>query len=95
MSTVDVSDLDLYTLILALWKNMKPAQFFTMTGMTPPSEPSSEEIIQSLKWNNRIDYLNGRAIKTNLSDPTKVSTQLYNRDAGEGAFERIVAQLRS
>jgi hypothetical protein len=41
-----------------------------------------------------IDYLNGRCIKTNFSDLTKVGSRLYNRDAGENAFEKIVQQIR-
>ena len=96
MSTIDVSDLNLHGLILALWKNMKPAAFFRFApSALIPSEPSREEIDQALKSKYGIDYLGGRCIKTNFSDLTKVDTRLYNRDAGEGAFERIVAQLRS
>ncbi len=100
MTTIDVSDLDQYRLIKALWSNMKPASFFNsftaMTaGLTPPNEPSNEEIDRTFQSGKYIDYLAGRCIKTDFNDLTSVNTRLYNRDAGEGAFERIVESLRN
>jgi hypothetical protein len=41
-----------------------------------------------------IDYYEGVAIKTDLSKDT-VNTYLYNRDAGVGKFERVVAAMRN
>ena len=95
MSVVDISNVDLVVLIKALWNNMKPAAFFTMSGIPSPSGPSEQEVLDHLKRDKYIDYLNGRCIKTDFSDLTKVSTRMYNRDAGEGAFEKIVNQLRN
>ena len=40
-----------------------------------------------------IDYFAGRAIKCDLTQD-KVDPALYNRDAGEGVFEKIVQQMR-
>lgn len=96
MSTVDISDLDLVVLIKALWNNMQPAAFFRFAPISPPPKPSSEEIMETLKSTRYyLDYLNGRCIKTDFSDLTKVNTRLYNRDAGDGAFERIISELRN
>lgn len=100
MTTIDVSDLDQYSLIKALWRNMKPASFFNSftamaAGLTPPSEPSNDEIDRTFHSGKYIDYLAGRCIKTDFGDTTQVNTRLYNRDAGEGAFEKIVASLRA
>jgi len=40
-----------------------------------------------------IDYLGGRAIKCDLTKD-KIDPYLYNRDAGKGAFEKIVQEMR-
>lgn len=97
MTTIDVSDLDLYQLILELWDNMKPASFFNdaffNAGFSLPSKPTRKQIDQTMD-DGYIDYLAGRCIKTDFSDLTRVSTRLYNRDAGDGKFESIVAKLR-
>lgn len=95
MTTIDVSHLDLNTLIKALWKNMFSARYFSMSDIAPPPEPSNDEINRTLGSRKYIDYLAGRCIKTDFSDLSKVNTRLYNRNAGDGAFERIVAELSS
>ncbi|CAH6419886.1 Hypothetical protein HVR_LOCUS962 [uncultured virus] len=99
MLTLDVSDIDIYTLLRALWKNSKPACFFAMIQVAAPEEPSNEEIdnifAESLRFMKEgcIDYLAGRCIKTNFKDLTKVNPEQYNRCNGNGAFERIVHEL--
>jgi hypothetical protein len=40
-----------------------------------------------------IDYFGGKAIKMDLSGD-EVDPRIYDRDAGEGAFARVVATLR-
>lgn len=94
MSSVNISDLNLHTVILALWRNMEPASFFTLSGLTPPGKPSHDEIDAQLGKYKSLDYLAGRCIKTNFSNLEKVNTYGYNRDAGDGAFERIVDEIR-
>ena len=74
---------------------MKPASFFTMSGLKPPGPPSRDEIKAALRRDKSLDYLAGRAIKTVFRDLTKVETRSYDRDAGTGTFERIVADLRN
>ena len=82
MSTVDISDLHLPSLIQALWCNMKPATFFSASGVTFPSSPSMDDISSALSRSKYIDYLAGRCIKSDFSDLTTVNTALYNRNAG-------------
>ena len=96
MSVIDVSDLNLHSLITALWTNMKPACFFKNAGLQAPISVTPEQIDKELKsQRGNLDYLEGRAIKTNFNDLTKVETKWYNRDAEENAFEKIVASLRA
>ncbi len=92
MGCVDISNLDIYTVILALWNNMAPAAFFKNVPWLAPSEPTRGEIDNALTY-GYIDYLNGRCIKTDFSDLKKVSTDMYNRDAGANCFENIVMKL--
>lgn len=93
MGKIDISDVDVCSLVRELWKNMTPASFFLYSGMTPPSAPSDNQIMEAVS-HGYIDYLAGRCIKTDFSTKT-VNTDLYNRDAGAGAFEKIVQKLRT
>lgn len=92
MGYVDISHLNIYDVILALWHNMKPAAFFTNIPWLAPGEPTHEEIDKALE-HGHIDYLNGRCIKTYFRDLKKVDTTMYNRDAGPDAFENIITKL--
>ena len=100
MSIIDVSDLNLHLLILALWNGSKPAAFFQSSdaknnGVQAPCRITSQEIDDLIKTNDgTIEYIGGRAIKTNFSDMTQVDTFCYDSQAGKGAFEKVVASLR-
>lgn len=93
--SIDISDLDLPSLIQELWLNMTPAAFFETHSISPPSQPSLYDISLALSKSKYIDYLAGRCIKTDFSDLTNVYTFMYNRGSGPNAFENIVAKLRS
>ena len=89
--SVNCSAVDLNELVLKLWRGAPCAPFYGMSGDVPPSEPTLEEVEQALAA-GYIDYCNGRPIKTDFSNPDAVSSN-YNRDAGDGAFERILASM--
>lgn len=95
MSVVDVSDLDLAQLLIALWENSSPASFFRYSTLPSPYKPSRENTLEFLEKTKYIDYFEGRCIKIDFSDPTQVNPWLYNRDMGAGAFERIANKLRA
>ncbi len=57
-------------------------------GMTV--EQASEEIANNKSM--YFDYLHGRVMKIDLSGD-ELDTELYNRDNGRGAAERIIAGL--
>ena len=65
------------------------SRIFKVNRVDPPpyKEPSN--------YNQCFDYYCGRPIKTDLTDLTRINTELYNRDAGDNKFEDIVAKLRS
>ena len=87
--SVSIMKLDKVKLLKALWDHAKPAAFFAMYGQ--PSVDwdalAAKEAVRS-----SIDYFCGRCIKTDLSgiiaDPS-----LYDRDWGEGSFQKIVTSL--
>lgn len=91
MTTVNIQGLDKVELLHALWSNQKSASFFTMSGIPSPQFDHQEANTAVLE---RIDYFCGRAIKCDLSK-NEVDPGLYDRDAGQGTFEKIVNQLRS
>jgi hypothetical protein len=43
----------------------------------------------------RVDYVKGRPIKVSVKDNTLRKAWLYDRDHGEGACARVVAELRA
>jgi len=94
MSYINISNLRIHLVIKALWNNMKPASFYQFSGMPSPQEPSDDEIDRELSSRRGyIDYIAGRCIKIDFSDLTKIDPRLYDRDAGEGAFKRIISEL--
>ena len=87
----DCSAVSLPDLVLKLWSGAPRASFYGMSGDVPSSEPTIAEVEQALAA-GYIDYFNGRPFKTDFSKPAAVNTN-YNRDAGAGAFERILASM--
>ena len=82
----DITGLDKVELLHALWVNTKP-----MCGKT--WMPWDREMAILTVDRTPIGYFYGRYIKSDLMNDT-VDTSAYNREHGEGAFERIVQQFR-
>lgn len=90
MQQVDIRGLDKVVLLRKLWENMKVAAFFEQL---PWLAPPFVEGLASDAVGKYIDYFCGRCIKCDLSKDT-VDPFLYDRDAGAGAFARIVAAMQ-
>jgi len=88
--SVNIAGLDKVALLNALWTNSKPAVFCTFSGMTPPSFDSAQAQEAVIKY---IDYFCGRLIKSDLTSEC-VDPCGYDRDYGQGAFQRVVNSLR-
>lgn len=92
---VNISDLDLHTLILALWMNSKFMDFFQRQGITLPPPPTYQEIDTALRTgNNYIDHINGRPIHVDFDNLARVDATEYNKLVGSGAFEKIIRDMR-
>lgn len=90
-ATITITGLDKGQLLYYMWKGQVVAGFFTASGITPPDFDKSAADKAVLDY---IDYFKGRAIKTDLSGDT-VDPWLYDRDAGKGAFAKIVSAMRA
>lgn len=66
------------TLFISLWEEQTPAAFFVATGQTPPKLRNFDA--QAALQATYVDYVAGRAIKSNLSGDEWDMT-LYDRDS--------------
>ena len=88
----DISGLDKVELLSQLWQNNKPASFFkTTTLVMPPS--FDRKRAEAAVTEDYIDYFCGRCIKCDLSGDT-VNPWGYDRDMGQGSFDRVVSRMR-
>jgi hypothetical protein len=91
---VDVSGVDRDKLLEALWRNSKPSHFFASRGM--PAPIWNLERAKSELRGTYADYCCGRCIKTDVyTKDNVIDGWLYDRDNGQGAFERIVKTLKN
>ena len=74
-----------------MWENQVTAGYFIFSGNP---QPKFDEKLAKKVVDNYIDYLCGKAIKTNLSGDL-VEPHLYDRDAGKGKFLEIVNSMRN
>ncbi len=91
---VDVTGIDRNEILHALWKNSKPAAFFdNIPDAAPAYRPIKKEEIQ---YGGYVDYHCGRLIKSDVfGESNTIDPHGYDRDYGQGAFERVVNSLRT
>jgi len=89
-NSIDIKGINKKKLLEELWKNQKYASFFTANNQKFP-------VFDETKIGNQIefyiDYFQGKAIKCDLSKDF-VDPSLYDRDAGEGVFQKSVSWIR-
>jgi len=91
MSEVTIANLDRVDLLQRMWNHAPVARFFAVSGVSPPS---FDRLAAQSVIDKRIDYFQGRCIKTDLSMDV-VDPFLYDRDAGEGKLAAIVKEMQS
>lgn len=101
---VNIAGLDKAELLAALYNNAVPLGMGFLrarSGKMSREEAQTEWIDKNKSHDVGIggqylyfDYVNGRPLKVDLSG-NEMRTSLYNRDQGEGAAERVVAELRA
>ncbi len=105
MSKVNIAGLDKVELFAALYNYAKPLGMGMLHYDPKPLTKEAAAILmgqgddtQRMFGSSRgglyFDYVKGRPLKIDLSGD-ELDTYLYNRDQGDGAAERIVAELRA
>lgn len=107
MSKVNIAGLDKAELFAALYNHAKPLGMGRLHyDPTPLTKESAEKLMGLGDDATRMfpgitrgsslyfDYVKGRPLKINL-EGDELETSLYNRDQGDGAAERIIAELRA
>lgn len=89
MESIDISDLDIKILLKELWNNTIIASFFIFNPEVPVPD-----YIEPQKYNRYFDYHCGRPIKIDFSNVNNVYYKGYDRNAGDGAFLKVVSKLR-
>ncbi|MBL4898182.1 MAG: hypothetical protein JKX76_00915 [Colwellia sp.] len=94
-SDVDINcqDTDRNVLLFELWNNSTPAAVFANVPELFLITPSLEELQYSSS--GKIDYLCGRAIKTDFSNFPMVNPSGYNNKFGSGKFEFAFEKARN
>lgn len=98
METINIEGLDRAVILAALYngsfqQGMGVLHERGRTGMTV--EQAREEL-EARGPNAYFDYLHGRVMKIELSEgQTELSPWGYDRDNGQGAAARIIAQIRA
>lgn len=59
-----------------------------------PGDMSIEEAEEIAKSQDYFDYLKGRVMKVDLSDPDGFDERLYERDNGYGSADRAIMKAR-
>ena len=83
---MDVSGVDRNKLIECLWRKSRPAAFFEMNGIQPPTWTRS---CLNEKRGESYDYVCGRALKVTF-EKNHVDHSDYDKYNGEGTFQSCV-----
>ena len=89
---VDINGLNKAEVLAALYNNSKPLGLGTL--QFDPKKMTVAEAEELLKQTTYFDYLKGRVMKVDLSSDDGFEEWLYDRDNGNGAAERVIAELR-
>ncbi len=92
MSKITLAGLNKADVLAALYNASKPQGMGFMHY--DPKPMTREEAEGLLKRTTDFDYLKGRVMKVNLSGD-ELDTWSYDRDNGQGAAERAIAELRT
>lgn len=88
---IDTTGIPRYLVLKALYDNARP-QGLGFLHYTP--EPMTEtEAEQLLTLDTYFDYVHGRVLKVSLKHPY-FDEQLYDRDNGAGAAQKVIDALR-
>jgi len=89
---MNIKNINKAKILAALYNGSKPLGLGFLHAT--PDDMTQEEAQKILDdGNTEFDYLKGRVMKIDLSGD-ELDTDLYNRDNGQGAAERIIESIR-
>lgn len=94
MAVYDCSDVRAGALLAELVNSAKPLGMGFFAVASAAQQMTEEDASRELAISLRTDYVRGRPIKTDFTDMTAVSSRLYDRDAGQGAFLAALERVR-
>ena len=89
---VDITGIDKPELLVALYHGTHPVGMGFIHN-NPEFGLDDAEAAITAESSGRLDYVSGRPIKANISGDS-FDPSLYDREAGEGAAQRVVDSLR-
>ncbi|EEA19115.1 hypothetical protein TMatcc_010339 [Talaromyces marneffei ATCC 18224] len=89
---IDVSGIDRIELLRGLWEKSPVAAWCRENGVVQEFDVNAAGR-GFIKDGGYFDYFCGRVIKCNLMGDT-VNPWGYDRDNGEGAFQKVVSEIR-
>lgn len=90
---MDIKGLDKAEVLAALYNASKPQGMgFLHYKPQDMTRDEAQRILDGLGKDPYIDYLQGRVMKIGLGGD-ELRTNLYNRDNGPGAAERVIEEL--
>lgn len=90
---IDIKGIDKATLVAALFNNSKPRGlgFFSEKHNSEMTKESAQKYLD--KGQTYFDYLEGRAMKIDVSG-NKMDPRQYDRDNGNGVANKVVESIR-
>jgi hypothetical protein len=95
MSTIDISGIEKYKVIQALYNASQPLGMgFIHYTPEPLSDEEAQEEVEAHTYKGQIsfDYLRGRVIKCEISG-NEMHPGLFDRDNGAGAAAAAIARI--
>lgn len=96
---IDISGLDEAAVLAALWVGTQPLGLGFLQAQVVVTVDEAREWFKEYRarCNGPVhfDYVRGRPIKVTFDGDLLRFTRLYDRDAGEGAAQRVVDALRA
>ena len=88
---INIAGLSKVDVLQALYKNAKPLGM-GMLHFVPGPMPAEQAQAMIDEGQTYFDYVNGRVMKVDLSED-QLDPRLYDRDNGQGAAEKALAEL--
>lgn len=91
---IDITGIDKATLVAELFNNSKPLGmgFFASGSKSPMTKEKAQQYLD--RGQTYFDYLEGRVMKVDVSENT-LSPEMYDRDNGAGAANKVVEAIKS